>query len=85
MIKKIAKLFGVKSKYSNYKIELHRKYNGTYMLFGFHARLKKFLLLGESSLPQDATKWATKYNCETPRYYSDCNICCPWKLAEVRA
>jgi len=62
----ILQLFKPKSKFSRYKIELHQRYGGTFMLFGFSEKQQKWLLLEESRDSLDAWKWSQERICNMP-------------------
>lgn len=61
--------------FSLHKIEYHRRYQGTYMLFGFHAVKRKWFLLIETLMPTTAQEWSEEYSIPMPNSATECTCC----------
>lgn len=63
--------------YAAHKIEYHARYEGTYMLFGYHAIRQEWLLLGETLFPTEADTWGFKHGCSRPKesHFENCQCC----------
>ncbi len=66
-----------KKTYAGFNLQYHRRYDGTYMLFGFDRKSKRELLLNATRDYGVASKWAQSYGCDMPEItsYTPCTCC----------
>lgn len=78
MIQFICNLFKPAPVFSDHKIELHRKYGGTFMFFSYHIKEDRWLLRRQTANLIDAMNLGVEFSCPCPMLdeYTECDWCC---------